>query len=71
MDTERLTAEIIGDTYTRILHKALHISWQEHFTNKNLGKLPLVSSKIKFRRIKMAGHCIRHHELPPAHSMGS
>ena len=47
-----------------MLRKALHISWQEHSINKNVyGKLPLVSSKIKSRRIGMAGHCILHQEL--------
>ena len=51
-----------------MLRKALNIYWKEQFTNKNLyGKLPLVSSKIKSRTMKMAGHCIRHPELlaPP------
>ena len=34
----------LDDTYTRMLRKALNISWQEHSTNKNVyGKLPLVS----------------------------
>ena len=47
-----------------MLRKALNISWQEHSTNKNVySKLPLVSSKIKSRRMIMAGHCIRHPEL--------
>ena len=47
-----------------MLCKALNISLQEHSTNKNVyGKLPLVSSKIKSRRMRMAGHCIRHPEL--------
>ena len=47
-----------------MLHKALYLSWQEHSTNKNVyGKLPLVSSKIKSRRMRMTGHCIRHTEL--------
>ena len=47
-----------------MLRKALNIKWQEHVTNKEVyGKLPLVSSKIKARRMKMAGHCVRHPEL--------
>ena len=47
-----------------MLRKALNIKWQEHVTNKELyEKLPLVSSKIKARRMKMAGHCVRHPEL--------
>ena len=47
-----------------MLHKALNIYWQEHSTNKNMyAKLPLVSSKIKSRMMRMSGHCIRHPEL--------
>ena len=47
-----------------MLRKALNISWKEQYTNKKVyGKLPLVSSKIKSRRMRMAGHCIRHPEL--------
>ena len=54
----------LDDTYTRILRKALNISWQEHSTNKNVyGKLRNFSSKIKSRRMRMAGHSIRHPEL--------
>ena len=50
----------LDGTYTRMLRKALHIKWQEHETNKEVyGKLPLVSSKIKARRMKMAGHYVR------------
>ena len=52
----------LDGTYTRMLCKVLNISWQEHSTNKNC-KLPLVSSKTKSRRMRMAGHCIRHPEL--------
>ena len=51
-------------TYMQIFRKDLNISWKEHFTNKNLyGKLPLIFSKIKSRRIKMSGYCIVHPEL--------
>ena len=57
MDTELSTVEI--SRYTRMVRKALNISWKENFTNKNLyGKLPLVSSKIKSRRMKMAGYIV-------------
>ena len=50
----------LDGTYTRMLRKAFNIKWQEHVTNKEVyGKLPLVSSKIKARRMKMAGHCVR------------
>ena len=54
----------LDGTFTRMLRKALNIYWQEHSTNKNVyGKLLLVSSKIKSRRMRMAGHYIRHPEL--------
>ena len=54
----------LDGTYTRMLRKALNISCQEHSTNKNVyGKLPLVSSRIKSRRMRMSGHCIWHPEL--------
>ena len=54
----------LDSTYTSMLRKALNIKRQEHVTNKEVyGKLPLVSSKIKARRMKMAGHCVRHPEL--------
>ena len=45
----------LDGTYTRMLRKSLNIKWQEHVTNKEVyGKLPLVSSKSKARRMKMA-----------------
>ena len=54
----------LDGTYTRMLRKALNTKWQEHVTNKEVyGKLPLVSSKIKARRMKMAVHCVCHPEL--------
>ena len=54
----------LDSTYTRMLRKALNIKWLEHVTNKEVyRKLPLVSSKIKARMMKMAGYCVRHPEL--------
>ena len=46
-----------------MLRKALNISCQEHSKNKNVYGKPLVSSKIKSRRMRMAAHCIRYPEL--------
>ena len=64
MDTDYSTAEITGCKYTQMLRKTINISWQEHFTNTNVyGKLTLISSKIKSRRMRIAGHCIRYPEL--------
>jgi len=49
--------------YTRMLRKALNISWRKLVTNKLLyGALPKISTKIGTRRLKLAGHCARHPE---------
>jgi len=46
-----------------LLRKALNISWREHVTNELLyGDLPKISSKIRTRKLKLAGHCARHPE---------
>ena len=43
----------------------VNINQDEHITNKRLyGELPSVSEKIAARRMKLAGHCHRHQELP-------
>jgi len=48
--------------YTRMLRKALN-SWREQFTNELLyGDLPKISTKIRTRRLKLAGHCAKHPE---------
>jgi len=46
-----------------MLKKALNISWREHVTNKLLYRdLPKISTKIRTRRLKLAGHCARYPE---------
>ena len=46
------------------------ISWQQHLTNKKLyGNLPKVSDKVAARRLKLAGHCLGHPELPASSSI--
>ena len=46
-----------------MLRTALNVSWRDHLTNKDLyGHLPKVSSKIRERRMRVAGHCVRHKE---------
>ena len=46
--------------YTRLLRKALDISWQSHTTNNDLyGKLLPISVRLQSRRLKLAGHCFR------------
>ena len=50
--------------YTRMLRKALNVSWEEHMKNVDLyGKLARLTDKIRERRMRMAGHCVRHPEL--------
>ena len=58
------TAEkMINGTYTRLLRSALNISWRDHVSNDILyGALPKLPSKIRERRMRLAGHCIRHKE---------
>ena len=46
-----------------MLHTALNVSWRDHIANEDLyGHLPKVSSKIRERRMMVAGHCVRHKE---------
>ena len=61
--TAALTKSLDG-YYTRMLEVVYNISWQQHITNKELyGDLPKVSEKVAARRLKLAGHCLRHPEL--------
>ena len=49
--------------YTKILRMTLNVNWQDIIPNSELyGDLPLVSSKVAVRRMKIAGHCVRHQE---------
>ena len=49
--------------YTKMLRMALNISWKSKLRNEQLyGSIPRVSSKVAYRRLKLAGHCIRHPE---------
>ena len=50
--------------YTRMLRMALNITWDVHMRNVDLyGSLPRLTDKIRERRMRLAGHCIRHPEL--------
>ena len=47
--------------YTRMLRMALNVSWKQHTPNIQLyGELPPVSTKVQQRRMRLAGHCVRH-----------
>ena len=55
----------INGCYTRMLRMAQNVSWRDHITNLELyGNIPPLSEKIKERRLRLAGHCLRHPELP-------
>ena len=42
---------------------AMNVTWRQHLTNDQLyGELPPVSSKVRQRRLHLAGHCVRHQE---------
>ena len=57
------TEKSIDGAYTRMLRSALNVSWRDHVTNEELyGHLPKLSSKIRTRRMRIAGHCVRHNE---------
>ena len=46
-----------------MLRVALNVSWKQHMTNEELyGDLLKVTSKIAMHRLRLAGHCVRHHE---------
>ena len=46
--------------YTRMLRMALNVSWKQHLTNEQLYRnLPLVSFKVRQRRLRLSGHCIK------------
>jgi hypothetical protein len=51
--------------YTRMLRAVLNINKSVHVTNKILYEgVSRVSNKIAVRRMRLAGHCRRHRELP-------
>ena len=61
--TKSLSKRIDG-CYTRMLRMALNINWREHRTNGYVyGDLPRVTSKIQQRRMRLAGHVVRHDDL--------
>lgn len=64
--TLKLTLENSLDAcYTGMLRVVLNINKSAHVTNKTLYEgIPRVSEKITARRMRLADHCQRHHELP-------
>jgi len=61
--TKQMELNIDG-VYTRMLRKVINVSWEDHMRNIDLyGQLPRVTDKIRTRRMRLAGHCVRHSEL--------
>ena len=53
----------INGCYTRMLRMAMNVSGNDHITNEELyGSLKPIATKIQERRMRLAGHCIRHTE---------
>ena len=51
--------------YTRMLRMVLSVDPSAHISNADLySGMPRLSSKIAARRMRLAGHCHRHKELP-------
>ena len=54
----------LDGTYTRMLRRALNMHWSDRVTNVTLyGGLPKLSNKVAARRLRLAGHCLRHPDL--------
>ena len=56
----------INGCYTQLLRRVFNISWRDHITNKQevySDILPL-SSVIRQRRLRFAGHCVRTEDQP-------
>ena len=62
--TRKMEIQIDG-LYTKLLRRILNVSWKDHVTNKELyGDIPLLSSTIRQRRMRFAGHCFRASDQP-------
>ena len=60
--TKTLEKQLNG-CYTRMLRLAMNVSGKDHITNVELyGSLKPIATKIQERRMRLAGHCIRHTE---------
>jgi len=58
----------IDGVYTRLLRKALDVSWQQHMTNQELySKIPSAMHQLREQRLTFAGHCYRCEVQPVKH----
>ena len=63
LGTDKKFRKSIGGAYTRLSRMAFNVSWYEHLTNSELyGNLSKASEKIRLRRTKLSGYCMRHPE---------
>jgi len=54
--------------YTRLLRKALDVSWQQHMTNEELyGKISSAMHQLREQRLTFAGHCYQCEDQPVKH----
>ena len=61
LDFNQISGKSIDGCYTRMLRMATNISWSSHVTNEVFyGNLPKLSTKIQQRRMRLAGHIMRH-----------
>ena len=62
--TKHMEIQIDG-LYTKLLRRVLCVNWSDHVTNKDLyGDIPPLSSTIRQRRMRFAGHCLRAADQP-------
>jgi len=55
----------LDGTYTRLLRKALNISYKDHIPNITLyGSLAPITSTLRSRQLQFAGHCFRRVDEP-------
>ena len=60
----------LDGTYTRLLRKALNVTYASHTTNTSLyGSIPRISAVICSRRLSLAGHCFRRTDQPVHHTI--
>ena len=55
----------LNGCYTRMLRMVYNTRWNDFISNQELyGSIPKVTDKIRSRRLKFAGHCIRQKDAP-------
>ena len=65
LDPHQSTVQSLDGCYTNMIRKVQNVTWKDHITNAQLyGDIPPLTEKIKSRRLRLAGHCHRHPELP-------